>query len=177
MSDSLWPYGQQHARTPCPSPTTRAYSNSCPLSWWCYPTILSTVIPFCSCLHISQHQGLFKQFSSSHQVAKVLEFQLQHQSTQWMRNAGLDEAQAVIKIAGRNINNLRYTDDSTLQKKTKKDWFPLGWTSFFTYRSDRQSVWWTMDRGLWHCSGDRDQDHPQEKGIKKKKGSLRRPYK
>ena len=37
-----------------------------------------------------------------------------------MRNAGLDEAQAVIKIAGRNINNLRYTDDTTLQKKKQR---------------------------------------------------------
>ena len=70
--------------------------------------------------NLSQHQGLFQKVSSSHQVAKVLEFQLQHQSTQWMRNAGLDEAQAVIKIAGRNINNLRYTDDTTLQKKKQR---------------------------------------------------------
>ena len=38
VSDSLWPYGLQHARPPCPSPTPRAYS--CPLSWWCHPTIL-----------------------------------------------------------------------------------------------------------------------------------------
>ena len=46
MSDSLWPYELQHARLPCPSPTPRAYSNLCPLSWWCHPTILSSVIPF-----------------------------------------------------------------------------------------------------------------------------------
>ena len=42
MSDSLWPHGLQHSRLPCPSPTPRAYSNSCPLSWWCYPTIPSS---------------------------------------------------------------------------------------------------------------------------------------
>ena len=46
MSNSLWPHGLQHARLPCPSPTPRAYSNSCPSSWWCYPTISSSVIPF-----------------------------------------------------------------------------------------------------------------------------------
>ena len=46
MSDSLGPCEQQHARPPCPSPTPRAYSNSCPLSWWCHPTISSSVIPF-----------------------------------------------------------------------------------------------------------------------------------
>ena len=38
------------ARLPCPSPTPRVYSNSCPLSWWCHPTILSSVVPFSSCL-------------------------------------------------------------------------------------------------------------------------------
>ena len=41
MSDSLWHHGLQHARPPCPSPTPGVYSNSCPLSWWCHPTISS----------------------------------------------------------------------------------------------------------------------------------------
>ena len=76
------PHGMQHARLPCPSPTLGGYSNSCPLSWWCHPTISSSVVPF-SFFSISQHQGLFKWVSSSHEVAKVLEFQLQHQSFQW----------------------------------------------------------------------------------------------
>jgi len=49
MSDSLQPHGLQHARPPCPSPTPRVYSNSCPLSQWCHPTISSSVIPFSSC--------------------------------------------------------------------------------------------------------------------------------
>ena len=48
MSDSLWPHGLQHARPPCPSPTPGACSNSCPLSWWCHPTISSSVVPFSS---------------------------------------------------------------------------------------------------------------------------------
>ena len=46
MSDSLWPHGLQHARPPCPSPAPRVYLNSCPLSWWCHPTISSSVVPF-----------------------------------------------------------------------------------------------------------------------------------
>ena len=50
MSDSLWPHGLQHTRLPCPSPTPRVYSNSCPLSQWCHPTISSSVSPFSSCL-------------------------------------------------------------------------------------------------------------------------------
>ena len=50
VSDSLRPYGLQCARLPCPSPTPRACSNSCPSSQWSHPTIISPVIPFSSCL-------------------------------------------------------------------------------------------------------------------------------
>ena len=49
MSDSLRPHEPQHTRPPCPSSTPRVYSNSCPLSRWCHPTISSSVIPFSSC--------------------------------------------------------------------------------------------------------------------------------
>ena len=45
VSDSLWPHERQHARPPCPSPTPRVYSNSCPLNR-CHPTISSSVVPF-----------------------------------------------------------------------------------------------------------------------------------
>ena len=48
VSDSLWPHGLQHARPPCPSPAPGVYSNSCPLSCWCHPTISSSVVPFSS---------------------------------------------------------------------------------------------------------------------------------
>ena len=50
MSDSLRPHGLQHSRLPCPSPTPRAHSNSCPSSQWRHPTISSSVVPFLSCL-------------------------------------------------------------------------------------------------------------------------------
>ena len=59
LSDSLRCYGLQHSRLPCPSPTPRAYSNSCPSSQWCYPTILSSVIPFSSCLQSFTAWGSF----------------------------------------------------------------------------------------------------------------------
>ena len=59
MSDSLRPQGLQHARLPCPSPSPRACSNSCPLSQWCHPTILSSVIPFSSCLQSFTASGSF----------------------------------------------------------------------------------------------------------------------
>ena len=67
---------------PCPSPSPRACSNSWPLSQWCHPTISSSVVPFFSCLNLSQHQGLFQWVSFLHEVAKVLGFQ--HQSFQWI---------------------------------------------------------------------------------------------
>ena len=75
VSDSLRPHGLQHARPPCPLPTPGVYSNSCPLSQWCHSTISSSVVPFSSAFNLSQHQGLFKWVSSSHQVAKVFALQ------------------------------------------------------------------------------------------------------
>ena len=80
MSESLQPHEPRHTRPPCPSPTAGVHPNPCPSSQWCHPTILSSTVPFSSCTHLSQHQGLFKWVSSLHQVAKVLEFQLHHQS-------------------------------------------------------------------------------------------------
>ena len=84
MSDPLRLHRLQHARPPCPSQTPGVYSNSCPSSQWCHPTISSSVVPFSSAFVPSKHQGLFKWVSSLHQVAKVLEFQLQWQSFQWI---------------------------------------------------------------------------------------------
>ena len=67
MSNSLQPYGLQHVRLPCPSPTPGVYSNSCPSSWWCHPTIISSVIPFSSCLQSFPASGSFpmSQFFAS----------------------------------------------------------------------------------------------------------------
>ena len=67
VSDSWQHHGLQHARLPCPSPTPRAYSDSCPLSWWCHPTISSSVISFSSCLQSFPASGSFSmsQFLAS----------------------------------------------------------------------------------------------------------------
>ena len=64
---TLWPHGLQHARLPCPSPTSRVYSNSCPLSQWCHPTISSSVVPFSSHLQSFPASGSFQmsQFFAS----------------------------------------------------------------------------------------------------------------
>ena len=73
-SVSLWPHGLQHARLPCPSPTPRAYSNSCPLSQWCHPTISSSVTLFFSCLQFFPASESFPKsqlFASSGQSIGV----------------------------------------------------------------------------------------------------------
>ena len=79
VSDSLRPHGLQHTGPPCPSPTPGVYLNSCPLSQWCLQPSHPLLSPSPPTFNLSQHQGLFQWVSSSHQVAKVLEFQLQHQ--------------------------------------------------------------------------------------------------
>ena len=84
MSSSLRPHGLQHARLPCPSPTPGVHQTHV---HWVSDAIqpshpLSSPSPHS--FNFSQHQGLFKWVSSSHQGAKVLEFQLQHQSFQWI---------------------------------------------------------------------------------------------
>ena len=74
VSDSLQPHGLQHTRLPCPSPTPRAYSNSCPLSQWCHPTISSYVVPFSSCHQSFSASGSFtvsQLFASSGQSIGV----------------------------------------------------------------------------------------------------------
>ena len=82
VSDSLRPHEWQQARPPCPSPTPGVHPNACPLSRWCHPAISSSVVPFSSCPNPSQPQSLFQWVNSSHEVAKVLEFQLQYHSFQ-----------------------------------------------------------------------------------------------
>ena len=104
MSNSLQPYGLQHSRLPCPSPTPRACSNSCPLSKWCHPTISSSVIPFSSCLQSFPPSGSFQmsQFfasgSQSIESASVLPMNIQDWSplgwTGWisLQSNGLSRA-------------------------------------------------------------------------------------
>ena len=94
VSNFLWPHESQHARSPCPSPTPGVYSDSChqlPEFTQTHVHRVSDAIklshplssPSPPARNPSQHQGLFQWVNSSHEVAKVLEFQLQHQSFQW----------------------------------------------------------------------------------------------
>ena len=75
MTNSLPPCGLQHSRLPYLPPTPGACSNSCPLSWWCHPTISSPVVPFSSCLQSFPASGSFPMsqfFASGGQSIGVL---------------------------------------------------------------------------------------------------------
>ena len=87
MSDSLPPHELQHARPPCLSPTPGVHSNSCPSSQWCHQPSHPLLSPLPPAPNPSQHQSLFQGVNFLHEVAKVLEFQLQHHSFQ--RTPGL----------------------------------------------------------------------------------------
>ena len=105
VSNSLWPHGLQHASLPYQSPTPRAYSSSCPLS---HCDAIQPSHPLSSpsppAFNPSHHQGLFQWVSSSHWVAKILEFQLSSLKA------------SVSAEAEMNI----------------QDWFPLGLTSWIS---------------------------------------------
>ena len=67
---TLWLHGLQHARLPCPSLSPRVFSNSCPLNWWCHPTISSSVTHFSSCLQsfpVSSSFSVSQLFTSGSQ--------------------------------------------------------------------------------------------------------------
>ena len=67
MSNSLRLHEPQHGRPPCSSPTPRVHPNPCPLSWWCHPTISSSVVPFSSCPQSSGSFQMSQLFASGGQ--------------------------------------------------------------------------------------------------------------
>ena len=101
----------------------RACSNSCPLSRWSHPIILSSVVPFTSSLQSSTASGSFEWASSSHELAKVLEFQLQHPSFQWIFKTGFFRMDSLDLIAVQMTLKL-------LQHHSSKGSI-LQWSAFF----------------------------------------------
>ena len=102
VSDSLPPHEPQHARPPCPSPTPGVYSNPCPLSQWCHPTILSSVFPFSSCPQSFPALGYF--LMSQH-------FQGGGQST------GVSASASVLPMNTQDWSPLGWTSWISLQSK------------------------------------------------------------
>ena len=129
VSNCLWPHGLQHARLPCPSATLRACSNTCPSSWWCHPTISSSVVPFSPCLQSFPASGSFpaSQFFSSvgqrvgvSASASVLPMNIQDWFplglTGWISLQCKELSRVFSNTAVRNVNSsmLRFLYGSTL---------------------------------------------------------------
>ena len=98
----LWSYESKHARPPCPSPTTRVHPNPCPLSWWCHPTILSSVVSFSSCP---------QSFSASES------FQMSQLFTSGGQSIGVSASTSVLPVNTQNWSPLGWTDWISLQSK------------------------------------------------------------
>ena len=118
-SNSLRPHGLQHTRLPCPSPTPRAYVNSCPLHRWYHPTISSSVVPFSSHLISFPASGSFPMsrfFTSDGQSigvsasASVLPMNIQDWSplgwTSWISLQSKNSQVSYPTPQFRNINSL-----------------------------------------------------------------------
>ena len=102
MSNSLRPHEPQPARLPCPSPAPGVYPNSCPLSWWCHPTISSSVIPFSSCPQSFQALG---------------SFQMSQLFTSGVQSIGVSASISVLPMNTQDWSHLGWTDWISLQSK------------------------------------------------------------
>ena len=102
MSHSLRPHEPQHARPPCPSPTPGVYPNSCPLSWWCHPTISSSVVSF------SSHPQSFPA-SGSFQMSQVF--------TSGGQSIGVSASTSVLPMNTQDRSPLGWTGWISLQSK------------------------------------------------------------
>ena len=110
VSNSLWPHGLQHARLPCPSSIPRACSDSCPLRQWCHRSILSSVIPFSSCLQSSPCSSCLQSFPASGYFPV----------TQLFTSCG---------------HSIRVSASTSVLPMNIQDWFPLGWTGWTSFQS------------------------------------------
>ena len=92
----------QHARLPCPSPTPRVHPNPCPLSWWCHPTISSSVVPFSSCSQSFPASG---------------SFQMSQLSTSGGQSFGVSPSTSVLPMNTQDYSPLGWTGWISLQSK------------------------------------------------------------
>ena len=99
---TLRSHGLQDTRPPCPSPTPGAYSNSCPSSWWCHPTISSSVVPFSSCL---------QSFPASES------FQMSQLFTSGGQSIGVSTSTSVLPMNTQDWSPLGWTGWISLQTK------------------------------------------------------------
>ena len=102
LCPTLQPHELQHARPPCPSPTPGVHPNTCPLSWWCHPTISSSVIPFSSCP---------QSFPAS------WSFQMSQLFASGSQNIGVSASTSVLPMNTQDWSPLAWTGWTSLQSK------------------------------------------------------------
>ena len=137
MSDSLWPHGLQHARLPCPSPSSGAWSNwsnSCPLSWWCHPTISSSVIPF------SSHRQPFPASGS---------FPMSQFFTSGGRSIGASALASVLPVNVQDLFPLGWTSLISLQSKGLSRVFSNTTVQKHRFFSAQPSLWSNSQIHTW----------------------------
>ena len=109
VSDSLWPHELQYARPTCPSPTPGVYPNPYPLSWWCHPTVSSSVVLYTSCPQSFQAEGSFQMsqlFASGGQ------------------NIGVSASTSVLPMNTQDWSPLGWTGWISLQSKDSQESSP-----------------------------------------------------
>ena len=129
VSDSLEHHGLQLARPPCPLPTLRASSNSCPSSQWCHPTISSSVIPFSSCFQSFPASGSFPMsefFASGGQ------------------SIGASASASILPVKIQDWFHLRLTGLISLQSK--------GFSRFFSNTTVQKHSFFGTQLSLWSNS-------------------------
>ena len=109
MSNTLWPHGLQHARTPCPSSTPGVYPNSCPLSRWCHPAISSSVVSVSSCT---------QSFLASES------FTISQLFTWGGQSIGVSASTTVLPLNTQDWSALQWTGWTSLQSRDSQESFP-----------------------------------------------------
>ena len=144
VSDSLWSHEPQHARPPCPSPTPRVHPNLCPLSWWCHPTISSSVVPFSSCPQSFPASGSsqMSQLFADHLLwSKYWSFSFIISPSNEQPGLTSFRMDCLDLLAKQSIG---VSASSSVLPMNTQDWSPLGWPGYYKMPSKQR----TMSLGL-----------------------------
>ena len=152
VSDSLWHHGQQDTRLPCPSPTPRAHSNSCPLSQWCHPTISSSVTSF-SCPQSSPASGSFPKswiFASGGQsMGASASASVHPMNIQGSYPLGLT---GLISLLSKGLSKV--ISNTTVQKHQLLGIQPFSWANLHLNATTGKAIAstiWTIDGKVMFC--------------------------
>ena len=126
-SNSLQPHETQHARPPCPSPTPRVYPNPCPLSRWCHPTILSSVVPFSSCPQSFPASGCFPVSGLFASLTQWTWVWVNSGSWWWTGRPGMLQFMGSQRVGHDWATELNWTDHKAQEKEMATHSSTLAW--------------------------------------------------